>query len=533
METRKMSTEKTFEMKSVEEMAIKGLGVPLEPNAEVRVELGPKAMAATMTALCLSILLAALDQTIVTTALPVISQHFGSSTGYIWVGSAYVLLNASCAPAWGKISDNFGRKPMLLLAVATFLAGSLICGLAINIKMLVGGRAVQGCGGGGITVLSTIIISDLVPIGKRSMYFALVGIVWAFASSIGPVVSWRWCFFINLPVGGFSMLVLWFFLKLKTPTTNLIQGLKAIDWIGTFLVLGGTVMFLIGLDVGGVIFPWASPQTLCLLIFGVFAWILFLLNERYLAEEPLMPLVLFSNRQSNFAFAICFVHGLLFIAGPYYLPLYFQSVLLASPIKSGVYLSPYLGALSAASFATSFWIRKTGKYLLAIRVGLFLTVLGHGLLINLPLGHLWGKIIVYLMIAGAGIGPNFQSPLIALQNSVDDRHIAPTTATFGFVRNLATSISIAVGGVIFQNYMEAQFTPLQEVLGTDLALKLSGSGAASHVGLIATLPESARVVVEASFLSGLQKLWIFYTGVCGIAIIVSVFMKEKQLKNHF
>ncbi|KAK5003135.1 hypothetical protein LTR28_010546, partial [Elasticomyces elasticus] len=202
-----------------------------------------------MLALSLAVFLSALDTTIITVALPTISEHFHSSAGYTWIGSAYLLANAASTPLWGKLSDIFGRKPMLLVANLAFLIGSLIAGLSINIGMLIVARAIQGIGSGGLLTLVDIVISDMFSLRTRGAYLGVIGGVWAIACAIGPIiggaftgkVSWRWCFYINLPLDGLAFFIILFFLDVKTPRTPIVEGLLAIDWLGTLAVVGATL----------------------------------------------------------------------------------------------------------------------------------------------------------------------------------------------------------------------------------------------------------------------------------------------------
>jgi MFS family permease len=261
-----------------------------------------------MISLAVAVLLVALDITIVTTALPTISEEFNSASGYTWIGSAYLIAQSAATPIWGKVSDIFGRKPILLVTNAIFFVGSLLAGVAVNIDMLIAARVVQGIGGGGLITLVNIAISDLFSVRDRGMYFGIIGGVWALASSLGPVVgglftqkvSWRWCFYINLPFDGVAFLIILFFLDIKTPRTPLRKGLKAVDWLGSLAMVGGVIMFLLGLEFGGISYPWDSATVLCLIIFGVVVVGIFFLIEWRVAPYPLMPLDLFSKR-SNLA----------------------------------------------------------------------------------------------------------------------------------------------------------------------------------------------------------------------------------------
>lgn len=489
----------------------------------------------------MAVFLAALDVTIITTALPTISEHFHSSAGYTWIGSAYLLANSASTPLWGKISDIFGRKPILLLANVVFMVGSLIAALANSIGMLIAARAIQGMGGGGLVTLVNICISDLFSMRRRGAYFGIIGGVWALASAIGPViggaftqkVSWRWCFYINLPLDGCAFAIILFFLDLKTPKTPIWEGLKAIDWIGALLVVGGTLMFLFGLEYGGVTYPWNSAIVVCLIVFGIVCFALFVLNEKYLAKYPVMPLRLFKFRSNIAALGVVFVHGMVFIAGSYYLPLYFQAVRGATPLLSGVYLLPTALSLSFASAFTGVFIRKTGLYLPPIWFGLFFMTLGYGLFTDFSANSSWAKLIIYQIIAGIGIGPNFQSPLIALQTHVPPRDIATATATFGFIRQLSTSISVVIGGVVYQNQIQKYVPELRTALGSQYASELSGSGAGANVDLIDTLPAAQRTVARRVFAESLHPMWIMYVCLSGVGLLISFFISKKTLsKTH-
>jgi EmrB/QacA subfamily drug resistance transporter len=490
-------------------------------------------------ALCLALFLAALDITIISTAIPTISAYFNSSEGYVWVGSAYVLGNAAFVPTWGKISDVFGRKPVLLLSIAIFWVGSLLCGVANSMGMLIAARAIQGVGGGGTIALPNICISDLFSVRNRSMYFGILGMVWALASAIGPImggvftsrVSWRWCFYINLPISGVGMIILFFVLKLHNPRTPIKEGLAAIDWTGSLLIIGGTLMFLMGLEFGGVKFPWDSPTVLCLIIFGFVTIGLFILYEGKVAKYPLTPLRLFLHRNSVVSYGLAFMHGFTFMGGSYWLPLYFQGILRASPLMSGVYLLPFVLSLSFVSALVGIVIKRTGNYKIPISGGLFITVLGFGLFIDLGSTANWAKIIVFQIIAGIGIGPNFQAPLIALQNNIEPRDIGSATSSFAFLRQMGTSVSVVVGGVIFNNEMGRQQGLLLRELGPELAGQLSGANAAGNVNRIASLTGEDGDIARGAYWRAMRTMFIVYTCFGAMGFIISLFMKQVKLKK--
>lgn len=519
-------------------------GTNNEPSAPVQLEEKPKRsalkIALIMFALGMAVFLAAVDITIITTALPTISEHFHSSAGYTWIGSSYLLANSASTPIWGKISDIWGRKPILLLANVIFFIGSLIAGLSINIGMLIAARAIQGIGGGGLIVLVNICISDLFSMRERGAYFGIIGGVWAIASSLGPVVggaftqrvSWRWCFYINLPLDGVAFLIIFFILDLHTPKTPLWDGLRAIDWLGSLSMVGGTLMLLFGLEFGGVSYPWSSAKVICLIVFGILTICLFFVIEWKIAPYPLMPLPIFSHRSNLATLGVCFFHAFTFIAGSFYLPLYFQAVLGATPLLSGVYLLPTALSLSFVAIFAGIFIKKTGNYLPPIWFGLFLMTVGFGLLIDLSPTSSWAKIILYQIVAGIGVGPNFQSPLIALQSMVAPRDIATATATFGFVRSLATAISVVIGNVVFQNEMAKRYSTLRAALGPKLADALGGGSASANVGIVDALPPAQKTVARKAFADSLSTMWIVYVVFSGVGLLVGFLIGKNVLSRQ-
>ncbi|GAM88504.1 hypothetical protein ANO11243_065370 [Dothideomycetidae sp. 11243] len=494
-----------------------------------------------MLALCMAVFLAALDVTIITTAIPTIVEHFKSPAGYTWIGSAFLLGNAASVPTWGKVSDIFGRKPILLAANIVFLVGSLVCALSNSIGMLIAGRAVQGLGAGGLIVLVNITIGDLFSLRNRGAYYGMIGGVWAFASAAGPIiggaftqrVSWRWCFYINVPLDGAAFLIILIFLKVHTPKTPLMAGLKAIDWLGSLLVVGGTLMFLFGLTFGGSSHPWNSAIVLCLIIFGVVTLVIFFLVEWKVAKFPVIPLQIFKTRSVAACYVCVALHGFCFIASNFYLPLYFQASKGASPLLSGVYVLPTCVALSIGTLAVGIVIRKTGRFLDFMYGGFSFMTLGYGLLINLHADSSLAKIILYQIFTGLGIGPLFQAPLIALQAHLKPRDMAPATATLGFMRQLSTSASVVIGGVIYQNQMRGKSAELIKTLGPQLGQELSGSGAGANTQLVHQLPQPGKGIAEAAFADSLSRIWILYTVMAFIGLIAVFFVRATSLNTKY
>ncbi|KAI1049162.1 hypothetical protein LB506_004796 [Fusarium annulatum] len=498
-------------------------------------------IATVMSSLCACVFLAALELTIVSTALPTIAAHFASDSGYTWIGTSFVLAHTASTPPWGKISDIWGRKPILLVANVIFFAGSLVCALVDDLAVFIAGRAIQGLGAAGMQTLVNICISDMFSQRDRGLYYGLTSIVWAVASGIGPVLggaltdrlNWRWCFWINLPITAAVFVLLFFTLKLPSPNTPVWAGLRAIDWPGSFLIIGGTLMLLLGLYLGGVYEPWNSATVVSLIVFGVVTGVLFIWNEWKLAEFPVLPVHLFKTCSSSSAYAVTFFHAFVFLGVAYYLPLYFQAVLLASPLRSGVLLLPFILPISISAALTGAYIQFSGKYLLVSRVGLMIMTLGMGLMINLEIDMNWAKLISFQTLTGIGVGLNFEGPLLSVQAVVPHKDVAAATTAMGFIRTLASGISVVIGGILFQNGMKGEYQTLEDSLGPDLARLFNGASASASVDLIKTLPTESQLVVRTAFFNALDKIWIMYTAFSGIGLLLSFFMKAHHLsKDH-
>lgn len=268
-------------------------------------------------ALYLSLFVAALDATIVATAVPKITAELHSAAGYIWIGGSYLIANAAAAPIWVKFSDIWGRKPILLAAVVVFFASSIVCAAAVDMQMLIVGRSIQGAAGGGLICMVNVAISDLFSVRERSLWLGLCEGIWALSGAVGPLLggafsqeaTWRWCFYCNLPIAGTAFVLLVPFLDVHNPRTSVMDGIKAVDWFGCVSILGVTVMLLLGLDLGGSVYPWGSAKVICLIVFGALMILIFIYSEKKLAKYPVIPLSLFGTR--NIATVlVTFFHGL-------------------------------------------------------------------------------------------------------------------------------------------------------------------------------------------------------------------------------
>ncbi|KAL6885757.1 major facilitator superfamily domain-containing protein [Trichoderma evansii] len=496
---------------------------------------------AILSALYLTLFIAALDQTIIAISIPTICADLHSASGYVWVGGAYLIANAASGPIWAKCSDIWGRKPMLLIAVGVFAAASILAALSTNMPMLIAARALQGTAGGGLMQLVTITISDLFSVRKRSLYLGYVGFVWALAGSAGPLIggaltqfkTWRWCFWINLPISAIAFVLL-LLLDVHNPRTKLSEGMKVIDWFGTFSILALTLLLLVGLDFGGAIFPWSSPKVICLLVFGTLMIGFFLFSEQRLAKHPLMPLGVFRSWSNNAVFLVVFSHGMVLIGIEYYMPLYFQGVRQTSPFGAGVLLLPLIVTQAVIEIISGILIDRTGRYRGITWAGATLMTIGTGLYITFGSGTSVAKVVGLQIFGGLGPALLFQGPIIAIQSTVSQADTAAATASLGFIRNLAMALSIVVGGVVFQNSMDSrQSTLVAAGLSQSLIEALSGSMAAANVGITRTIQDaSQRQVVLEAFAFSVRNLFTLYACLAAVALISSIFIKHQVLKTE-
>ena len=339
--------------------------------------------------------------------------------------------------------------------------------------------------------------------------------------AFGSIVSYKSAFALlltlelidpSVPVGAVVFVVLLFFLKAPSPGTPVLAGLKAIDWAGSTLIVGGALMVLLGMDFGDVTHPWSSATVVSLIVAGAVAIFLFFVNEWKLAANPIIPLRLFSSLRTAAPYGVFACNSYVFIGLAYYLPLYSQSVLGANALTSGLYLLPLVVSTSLAAAFAGLFIQQTGKYLIVMYIAQVALTVGVGLFIELGFKKDLTKLFVFEVIAAIGVGMNIEAPIIAAQAATTVRDTAAVTSTMGFARSIATAISVVVGGVIFQNEMNAANSRLIDQLGPQLASQFNGSQASVNIGLIETLPGNQQVIVREAYFEALRTVWIMVRG---------------------
>lgn len=348
------------------------------------------------------------------------------------------------------------------------------------------------------------------------------------------LASWRYCFWINLPISGVAFVLLSLYLDVHNPCTKFKDGIKAIDWFGTFGILGVILMLLLGLDFGGVTFPWSSPTVICLIIFGAIMIVVFLVSEKKLATYPLMPLYIFRNRGTSSAMCVVFCQGVVYIATDYFLPLYFQSAKGASPLRSGVLILPLIVTEAIMGILSGIIMHRTGRYRELIWLGCLLLTVGTGLYIIFDVDTSIGVIIGLEIVEGIGAGLLFQPPLVAVQAMTSQADTATATATLGFVRNVGTALSVVLGGVVFQNSMETRAPSLRAagLNSTLIAAFSNGEAAASVLSIRNIVDMDQRNAVKHAFSWSLRNLWIMFTIVAAFGLVGSAFVKHQEMSRE-
>jgi EmrB/QacA subfamily drug resistance transporter len=476
-------------------------------------------------ALMLVILLASLDQTIVATALPTIVGDLGGIQHLSWVVTAYLLASTITGPLYGKFGDLYGRKGTLQVAIVIFLIGSALCGIAQNMAELIAFRALQGLGAGGLLTTTIAVVGDIIPPRDRGRYQGLFGAVFGVSTVVGPLLggffvdnlSWRWIFYINLPVGAIALFVIATVFRSRTERVE-----HAVDYLGAALLAGGLTCVVLFTSLGGTTFKWRSAETFTLIALAVIQLTLFVFAEAR-ASEPILPLELFRNRIFTVCAAIGFIIGLALFGAVTYLPVFLQISKGRSPTSSGLQLTPMMAGLLVTSIASGRLISKWGKYRLFPIVGTAIMTIGMVLLSRLHLGTGGAYTSLSMLVLGLGLGMVMQVLVLAVQNAVQPAVMGVATSGSIMFRQIGGSVGIAAFGAIFANHLRTN-------LAKTLPPGVHGPTSATPVAVKALPPHVHALYVHA-FSNALHPMFLVGAVASGIAFLLTWFLREVPLRR--
>ena len=491
--------------------------------------------------LCLLSFISAVDATIVTTSLPTITREVGGAEQYVWIANAFVFASTAPQPLYGQIANVFGRRNPMLLAIALFALGSGVAGGARDVGMLIAGRTVQGLGSAGLYVLSDIIICDVVPPRHRAPYLSAVISTAALGTTVGPIiggalaqVQWRWVFWLNLPISGVGFLAIFALLSVKyvrSPTW--LQALARVDFLGNAIFIPSIISLFLGLIMGGVQYPWGSWRVIVPLVLGVLGWAAFHIHQASpICKEPSMPPRLFKHRTSAGGFLIIFLGAIIIQAISYFLPIYFQAVLGATPLMSGIDFLPFALAIIPFGGLSGLLMSKTGRYIPLHWLGFAMSAIGAGLLSTLSDTSSIAAWVCFQIVAAAGTAVVFTVTLPSTLAALPEPDVAVATGTYSFIRSFGLVWGVTLASIIFNGRVKDN---LGKIADPAIRTVLSDGAAYAFASgdFVPELPSATTSEVIGVYVEALRTVWLAVVAVSGIGFLCVFVEKHVELrKDH-
>ena len=500
---------------------------PYEPD-----QMSHREVLEALSGLLLALFVAMLSSTIVSNALPrIVADLHGSESGYTWVVVATLLTMTASTPVWGKLADLFSKKMLVQLGLVIFSLGSLAAGFAQNMGQLIGARAIQGLGVGGLSALVQVVIASMVSPRERGRYSGYIGAVFALATVSGPLIGgvivdssmgWRGCFFIGLPVA-----VLAFAVLAKTLHITSVRRDVSIDYLGATLITGGVAVLLVWVSLAGSSFGWASATTAWMVTLGVLLLVAAVVVEVRVAE-PIIPLRLFRDRTTSLATFASVMIGVAMFGSTVFLQQYFQIAHGMSPTHAGLMSVAMVGGLFVSSIGTGRVITRTGRWKRYLVGGMVLVIVGLGLLGTIDDKTSLLRVGAYMAVTGLGLGATMQNLVLAVQNNTAQRDMGAASSVVAFFRSIGGSIGVSALGAVLSHHVADDVTRGLARIGVHPAASDRGS---SSIPDLATLPAPVRAIFQSAFGDATGRIFLYATPFALIAFVAILFIREVPLRT--